>query len=60
MEGNCDKNCVVFVPTGKTEYSFCVKSSLEKIKTVPFYVCVIRNRSLYFSNTEMLRLKCEI
>lgn len=50
MEDNCYQNCVNFMPTGKTEYSFSVKSFLEKVKTGAFYICVISNRCLYYSN----------
>ena len=38
MEDNCYQNCVNFMPTGKTEYSFSVKSFLEKVKTGPFMI----------------------
>ena len=50
MEDNCDKNYINFMPTGKTEYSLCAKSFLEKVGNGPFYVCVICNRCLYYLN----------
>ena len=55
MEDNCYQNCVNFMPTGKTEYSFSVKTFLEKVKTGPFYDCVICNRCHYYSNV----VKCD-
>ena len=55
MEDHCDQNCVNFMPTGKTGYSNCITSFLEKIKTGTFYVCVICNRYLYYSSAVKFR-----
>ena len=39
-----------FQTTRQTEYLLCVNKFREKVKMGPFYVCVICNRCLYFSN----------
>ena len=50
MENDNDQNCENFQTTRQTEYLLCVKKFHEKVKMGPFYVCVICNRCLYFSN----------
>ena len=32
------------------EYTFCIKNVKAKVKQGPFYVCVIGNRCLYYTN----------
>ena len=39
-----------FMPTPKFDFSFWIKSFHEKVKTGPFYVFVICNCCLYYSN----------
>ena len=39
-----------FETTRQTEYLLCVKKFHEQVKMGPFYVCIICNRCLYFSN----------
>ena len=50
VENDNDQNCENFQTTRQTEYLLCVKKFHEKVKMGPFYVCVICNRCLYFSN----------
>ena len=50
VENDSDQNCENFQTTRQTESLLCVKKFHEKVKMVPFCVCVICNRCLYFSN----------
>ena len=50
VENDNDQNCENFQTTRQTEYLLCIKKFHEKVKMGPFYVCVICNRCLYFSN----------
>ena len=50
MENDNDQHCENFQTTRQTEYLLCVKKFHEKVKMGPFYVCVICNGCLYFSN----------
>ena len=50
MENDSDQNCENFQTTRQTESLLCVKKFHEKVNMVPFCVCVICNRCLYFSN----------
>ena len=36
--------------TGNTEYTFWIKNFKAKVRQGPFYVCVICNRCLYYTN----------
>ena len=49
VENDHDQNCEKF-QTRQTGYLLYVKKFDEKVKIGPFYVCVICNRCLYFSN----------
>ena len=50
VENDNDQNCENFQTTRQTEYLLCVKKFHEKVKMGPFYVCVICNCCLCFSN----------
>ena len=50
VESDNDQNCENFQTTRQTAYLLCAKKFHEKVKMGPFYVCVICNRCLYFSN----------
>ena len=50
VEKDNDQNCENSQTTRQTEYLLCVKKFHEKVKMGPFYVFVICNRGLYFSN----------
>ena len=50
MENDSDQNCENFQATRQTESLLCAKKFHEKVKMVPFCVCVICNRCHYFSN----------
>ena len=50
MGNDNDQNYENFQTTRQTEYLLCVKRFHGKVKMGLFYVCVICNRCLYFSN----------
>ena len=50
VENVNDQNCENFQTSRQTEYLLCVKKLHEKVKMDPFYICVMCNHCLYFSN----------
>ena len=57
VENDNDQNCENVQTTRQTEYLLFVKKFHEKVKMGPFYVYVICNRCVYFSNVIKLDLK---
>ena len=60
VENDSDQNCENFQTTRQTESLLCLKKFHEKVKMVPFCVCVICNRCLYFLNVIKFNLQIMI